>query len=774
MHLVTQNRKSGELAVSQVPQPVLRPGGILVRTHASLISSGTERTTLELGQKSLLGKARERPDLVQRTLDKLRRDGLVATLNAVRDQLDRLLPLGYSACGDVQEVGGRVNGFQVGEPVACAGAGYACHGEVNYIPQLLAAKLPAGVSYEAGAYTTVGTIALQGVRNADVRVGETVVVLGLGLIGQLSVQLLKAAGCQVVALDVSQERAKLAVQGGAEVSLLTSDTTVESAVADLTRGRGADAVLITAATKSNEPVEVAARLARDRARVVMVGVTGMDLPRRDYFFKELQFVVSRSYGPGRYDAEYEEHGHDYPAGYVRWTENRNMEAFLDLLAAGKIRPELCTTHCFDIEDAADAYELILSGDEPHLGVVLQYPTTMVTASGPEPGRIEVGNGKRGGQTHFSATADSDQQADSDRKMSQTPTCEGLRNDGRSSAHRARVGKQSVGISFIGAGNFARGVLLRHLIRIPQVKLQGIMSASGVSALSAAKRFGFDFCASDPQEVIEDDRTDCVFIATQHSQHAELVCQALRADKHVFVEKPLAISLDELYRVSAASENTSRLLLIGFNRRFAPLSLKLKEHFRGTGKLHISYRCNAGTLTPGSWHSDPAEGGRIIGEACHFIDFCSFLTDSRPASVFAMGGGVPGQDDSAGITLELEDGSMAQILYTAEGSSRQGKEQVEVFGAGRSAKLQDYRRLELYDARKTRHSGGWFGQDKGHRAELEAWLKALRGQHETPIASESLIDTTLASMAAVESQRTRQVVQLQMLRERMLRESEITT
>jgi predicted dehydrogenase len=334
--------------------------------------------------------------------------------------------------------------------------------------------------------------------------------------------------------------------------------------------------------------------------------------------------------------------------------------------------------------------------------------------------------------------------------------------------------QNLGVSFIGAGNFARGVLLRHLVKMPEVRLQGVISASGVSALSAAKRFGFGYCASQTQDVLGDDQTDCVFIATQHSQHADLVCEALRAGKHVFVEKPLAISLDQLRDVSAALEESSRSLLVGFNRRFAPLAVKLKEHFRGSGKLHITYRCNAGTLPPGSWHADPTEGGRIVGEACHFVDFCSFLAGSRPAMVYATGSGIPGQDDSAAITLQLEDSSLAQILYTAEGSPRQAKEYIQVFGGGRSAALDDFRRLTLHDGKRSTRHGGWLGQDKGHRSELKAWVDALRCGEESPIPRESLIDTALVVIAAMESQRTGQAIGMQTLEESLHDESDKTS
>ena len=385
---VLQNLKSGNVGVEEVPQPVLRDGGVLVRSRASLISAGTERMMLQLGKKSLVGKAKERPDLVKQVLNKVKRDGFWATFHAVRDRLDSDTPLGYSLCGEVLQAGACATEFTPGEMVACAGAGYANHAEINYVPRLLAAKVPSGVTPEQAAYATVGSIALQGIRNADPRVGEVVVVIGLGLVGQLTVQQLRAAGCRVIGLDHAPDRVALAYAHGADLALVATDPSCQDQIRDFSRGRGADSILITAATSSNEPIETAAEIARDRAKIIMVGVTGMDIPRGPYFQKELTFIVSRSYGPGRYDPNYEERGNDYPAGHVRWTENRNMEAFLDMVASGAVRPEVCTTHRFEIADALSAFELILTNSEPHLGVILTYPER-ADSSGGESSRIEI-------------------------------------------------------------------------------------------------------------------------------------------------------------------------------------------------------------------------------------------------------------------------------------------------------------------------------------------------------------------------------------------------
>ncbi|MCR4414980.1 MAG: bi-domain-containing oxidoreductase, partial [Thermoguttaceae bacterium] len=683
------------------------------------------------------------PDLVRKVLAKLRRDGFLATFAAVREKLDREIPLGYSVSGEVVAVGAHAREFSAGQRVACAGAGYANHAEVNYVPRLLAVPVPEGVSTEAAAYATVGAIALQGMRNADVRAGEAVVVLGLGLIGQLAVQLLKAAGCRVVGLDVAQSRVDLAAAQGADLALAVEAEGLHHRVLDFTRGRGADAVLITAATTSSAPLELAAELARDRARVVLVGVTGMQVPRKEYYEKELTFIVSRSYGPGRYDRQYEERGHDYPPGYVRWTENRNLEAFLDLVAAGRVRPETLTTHRFAIADALAAFELILTNREPHLGVVLTYPQPASAA--PPARRIEL----------------------------LSPAV------GRP--------KGTVGVSFLGAGSFARSVLLPNLAKVPGVELRGICSASGVSARSAGEKYKFAFCASAEEELLADDRTDAVFIVTPHSRHADAVCRALAAGKAVFCEKPLAVTAEQVARVRqalnslascatacplpetpvaaegkplpAAGKQCHTRLMVGFNRRFAPLARELKEHLAGRGPLAVHYRCNAGQLAADHWLASAEEGGRIIGEACHFFDFFQYLTDSEPVEVFARCPGPQTSLDEAQATVTYADGSVCHLLYTTRGPASYSKERIEVFAGGRVGVLEDFHTLwlESETGRHTRRR--LFRPDKGHAAELQAFVEAVRGGTAMPIVAESLLATTMIAVAAVESMHRQQPVRL---------------
>jgi predicted dehydrogenase/threonine dehydrogenase-like Zn-dependent dehydrogenase len=707
MKQLLQNLKTGRITVEEVPPPTLRPGGILVRSSRSLISAGTERMLLKLAKQSLVGKARQRPDLVRRVLVKARREGLLAAYRALQDRLDREVPVGYSVCGEVLEVGSQAGPFEIGQRVACAGAGYANHAEINYVPRLLAVPVPAGVGAEAAAYATVGAIALQGIRNAKVGVGEAVVVIGLGLVGQLAVQLLKACGCRVVGLDPAADRVALAASQGAALAGEPKEDLAAKQVLDFTRGRGADAVLITAATASNAPVELAARLARDRARVVMVGVTAMDLPRKPYYEKELTFVVSRSYGPGRYDRQYEEHGHDYPAGYVRWTENRNLEAFLDLVASGAVRPDALTTHRFPLDEAMQAFELILSNREPHLGVILTYPEKPAGAAPVAPPTVVL--------------------------------------------RRAGIDQPSgkVGASFLGAGSFARSVLLPALKKLADVELRGIATASGASARSAGKKFGFAFCASTEDEIYRDPATDAVFIVTPHSQHADMVCRALAAGKSVFVEKPLAITLEQLGQVREAMKAHAGALMVGFNRRFASLAVRLKEFVRGFGPMTILYRCNAGPLPADHWIADPAEGGRILGEACHFVDFFAYLTDAVPQTVFAATPSA-GSGDDAQITVTCDDGSVCHLVYASGGPPSLGKERVEVFAGGRAAVLEDFRSLQLHHEDGRIEKRRLLRPDKGHSQELAAFLAAIRCGGEMPIPPESLCMTTLVTFAALRS------------------------
>jgi polar amino acid transport system substrate-binding protein len=715
MKQVLQNMKTGAVTVADVPAPAPQRGRVLVRTVASLISAGTERMKIELGRKSLLGKARERPDLVRQVVRKAQSEGVTAAYNAVRAKLDADAPLGYSAAGLVVGVGDEVRALRVGDRVACAGHPYAAHAELLSVPQNLCVPLPGAVDFEAGAFGTLGAIALQGVRLAEPTLGEACVVIGLGLLGQLTVQLLRANGCRVFGVDLDESKLALAKAHGAEQAC-TPDADAEQRIAEWTRGRGADAVLVTAATRSNQPIELAGHVSRLKGRVVAVGLVGMDVPRELYYERELTLKVSMSYGPGRYDAEYEERGHDYPFAYVRWTEARNVEAFLDLLAAGSINVAQLITHRFPIAQGARAYELI-AGDtnEPHLGVLLTYPHEQALET-----RIEL------------------------------PAMN--KQSARGAARVVRVG-------LVGAGSYARKFLLPQL-QAAGAEFQAIATASGVSARDIGAKYGFRLCAARAEDVIADPAINLVVIATRHDTHAPLTAAALRAGRHVFVEKPLALTNAELDDVLAAAAQTDARLVVGFNRRFAPLALKAKEFFADTNApLSIVYRVNAGRIARDHWVQDErVGGGRIIGEVCHFIDFMQYLTDAPPVRVYAESIAARSQEivaeDSVMITLRFADGSQGTIAYLAEGDAGLAKERVEIFGAGGAFVLDDFRRASLYrngreEQIKLR------GQDKGQVEEVRAVCALVRDGAPAPITLAELAATTRATFRIRESLRTGQ-------------------
>jgi predicted dehydrogenase/threonine dehydrogenase-like Zn-dependent dehydrogenase len=709
MKQILQNQRTGELTVAEVPVPVLQRGRVLVRTAASLVSAGTERLALKLAQKSLLGKARERPDLVKQVVQKYKTEGLVSTVNAVRAKLDANKALGYSAAGIVVQVGQGVTGLRAGDRVACAGADFASHAEMLSVPQNLCVRLPEGVSFETGAFGTLGAIALQGVRLAEPALGEAVVVIGLGLLGQLTVQLLKANGCRVFGIDLDASKVRLALELGADGATV-SGPEAQQEVINWTRGRGADAVLITAATPSNEPIELAGEISRPKGRVVAVGLVGLDVPRQTFYERELTLKISMSYGPGRYDPDYEERGHDYPFAYVRWTEQRNIEAFLDLVAQQRINVQPLITHRFPIAEAERAYKLISSSSEPYLGVLLQYET------------------------------DAEIQRTIELKTS------------RAAANIVRLG-------VIGAGNYVTGKLL------PQFKAAGvefcsIASASGTSARDAGEKFGFAQAVSDPDEVLADSDANLIVIGTRHDSHATLTAQALRSNRNVFVEKPLALNDEELDDVLRAAAESDGQLLAGFNRRFSPLARAGREFFEGrSGPLSILYRVNAGRIPRGHWIQDAREGGgRIIGEVCHFVDLMQFWTGALPVSVFAEAVATNNHEivepDSVFITLRFADGSNGCIAYVAEGDNAIAKERIEIFGEGKTFVLDDFRRATFYkngkESRKDLKT-----QDKGQAELVRIVCAMVRDGAPAPISLEELAATTRATFRIVDSLRTGQ-------------------
>ncbi len=711
MKQLIQDFSNGDLVVEEVPPPALKHQGILVQNHYSLISAGTEKSTVAAGRANLLGKARQRPDLVRQVWDNFRREGLFATIKKVRNKLSTPKPLGYSSAGVVLE--SNCPEFQAGDRVACAGGEYAHHAEIIFVPKNLAAKIPEGVSFQDASFTTLAAIAMQGVRQADVRLGESVVVIGLGLVGQLTVQLLKAAGCRVIGLDLEPALLKTAEQvSGCDMTAI-SGSGVEPMVSNATDGLGADAVILTASTKSNQPLELAIELVRKKGTVVVVGGIGMDIPREPFYRKELALKISCSYGPGRYDPGYEEEGLDYPAAYVRWTENRNMSAALALMDSGRLQVSQLVSKTYEIGDAHQAYEQILNPDKQALpAVLLEYPTSGAVAK-----RIQVG----------------------------TPRAE----------------KAGVRIGMAGAGSFARTYLIPP-IKESGAALVGVCNGTGVSARSAAKGFGFEWCTTDFQELLAGD-INTVFIATRHHLHASQAIAALQAGKHVFVEKPLCLTMEELEAVLEASVSSNCHLMVGFNRRFSPYLGKMRDFFsESAAPVCVHYRVNAGRLAPDHWALDPRQGGgRVLGEVCHFVDSAAFLCRGRIVSVYAekmeCGRGEEGAEDNLTVILKMDNGSLATIAYLTNGHARVPKERIEVSGFGRSAILDNFSHAELFkdgSGQRLKFKG------KGHREEVHAFLKAVESGGDSPISLESLAMTTRATLAILESLRSQENIVLE--------------
>lgn len=700
---IVQYQKTGKISIEDLPDIKLLPGGIIVQNYYSLISAGTERTSVKTAQASLIGKAKMRPDLVKQVLENIKREGLIATYKKVMNRLDNYKELGYSSAGIVLE--SNVDEFKPGDRVACAG--FAYHSELIFVPKNLAVKVPENVALDEAAFIAIGAIALQGIRQAKISLGENVVVIGLGLIGLVTVQLLKANGCRVIGTDINERNFDLAKEFGCdEVSLF--DDYIERVVQVFTQGYGADAVIITTATNSNEPMEKAIKFARKKGRIVIVGVTGMNIPRAGFYEKELEITISCSYGPGRYDPEYEQKGIDYPFGYVRWTEKRNMEAIIRLLSEGKINFRKLITHKIPIEDGLKAYDLITSKvKEPYIGILIEYN------SEPKKEFIRV-----------------------------------KRNVDRS------VSVGEVVIGFIGAGNFAQSYLLPYLKK-NQVTLKNVVTRKPINAMAVARKFGFIEYSTDPEIIFNDNEINTVFIVTHHNSHAIYVKKALQSGKNVFVEKPLAVTENDLNEIRELYGKTNANLLVGFNRRFSKQFSIIKEFIsRSKEPVIINYRVNAGSILPDSWLNDPDQGGRIIGEACHFIDIFNFLIESEPISVYASATGT--QDESVVVTITYSNGSVANLLYLTNGNKLLAKEYCEVFTGGMIAIMDDFKKVILFDNRKRKFK---FSGEKGHREEIEHFIKVLKGEEKPKLSFESIYKTTLITFKIIESYRSQRVIYL---------------
>ena len=711
MKQLLQNIKTGKSIVEDVPVPTPREGQALVKVKASLVSAGTERMVVEFAEKSLVGKARSRPDLVKQIMDKARREGLVNTAQAAFNRLDQPMALGYSSAGTIVALGKDMQGFKVGQRVACAGGGYAVHAEYNVMPRNLLTPLPKNVDFESAAFTTLGAIALHGFRLAEPQIGENVAVIGMGLLGLLAAQIATAAGCNVLGIDVDPARITLASSLG--LRAVRREEADDSAVA-FTANRGFDLILICADTPSNDPVELAGVIARDRARVVATGAVGLSFPRKVYYEKEISFINSRSYGPGRYDLNYEEQGNDYPLGYVRWTEGRNFEAVVDLMAKGQLQVKPLITHRFDIEHATQAYEVITGKKkEKFLGVLLTYP---------------------------------EEKTKEERRLI-FPL---------SSFKPASTVKLGV----LGAGLFANSVLLPSIKKAGDIELIGIASSGGLHAQHSGRKFSFQYATSDDNEIINDPNINAVAILTRHDTHAELVIKALKAGKHVFVEKPLAINRTQLSAISKQLLQTDNCILTtGFNRRFSPLAQSLSSFFYHRNEpMHVHYRVNAGAIPLNHWTQDPeVGGGRIIGEGCHFVDFITFLVGAAPVSVtaYAIPDGGKYREDNVSMTFTFPDGSIGIVDYLANGDKSFPKERVEVFCGGQIAVLDDFVSLQTAKNGKRKEVKG--AQNKGWVDEWKIFAKSIREGGEPPIPYKQLIGVTKATFAVVESLRKQETI-----------------
>jgi polar amino acid transport system substrate-binding protein len=703
MKQLIQNFKTGELYVDEIPMPSISKGMVMVENKFSLISAGTERGTVSVAQSSMIGKAKKRPDLVKQVFENVKKEGLKATIDKVKTKLDSPKALGYSTAGVVLSSMDFNNKFKAGDRVACAGQDYASHAEIVSIPQNLVAKIPDNVSFEEASFTTVGAIALQGVRQAEPTLGENICVIGLGLIGQITCQLLKANGCNVFGIDLSQKMIDLTNENNYATALNRNDENLIAAASSFTNGYGFDKVIITAAAPTNDPIALSAEILRKKGAVIMVGAVKMDVPRDPHFFrKELDLKMSCSYGPGRYDVKYEEEGNDYPIGYVRWTEQRNMEAFLQLLSNKSIDLKPLITHTFDIAEAEKAYDLVLGKvQEPYIGILLKY-------------------NKREGSNI---------------------TCVEVKNNP----------VKDINIGFIGAGSFAQSYL------VPNAKNHGsldtVCTSKGITSKSVAEKFGFNNSSSAANDVISKDVINTVFIATQHDTHAEYTLEALKAKKKVFVEKPLAMNMDELEKiVKTYSELENPFLMVGFNRRFADVCVEGKKEFAGIGEpLVMNFRVNGGNIPKTHWIQNEAGGGRIIGEVCHFIDLMQFFTDAKPIKVYAdcIDANIDTikNDDNLNVSIKFDDGSVGNLVYTANGDKGMPKERFEVFGGSTVLVIDDFKSGTVYKDSKVKKISN---SGKGHKQEVDAFCNAIKNGKESPIGFESLVYTTLVTFKILDS------------------------
>lgn len=704
MQQLTQKLGSGEMKTQEVPYPQCGDGMVVVQNHYSIISAGTEGSTVTAARKSLIGKAKERPQQVKQVLDTLKKQGPVQTYRAVKKKLDAYSPLGYSSSGTVLEVGRNVKDIKIGDKVACAGAGYANHAEVVAVPVNLVVKLAPDANLKNAAYNTVGAISMQGVRQADLRLGETAAIVGLGLLGQLAGHILRASGVNTIGIDIDGDQVKQAAENNAvDHAFERSANGLEQKIMALTGENGVDAVIIAAATSSEDPINFAGAIARKKGKVIILGAVPTGFERDPFWYrKELELKMACSYGPGRYDLNYEEKGIDYPFAYVRWTEKRNMAAFQELLEKKRIDIDYLTTHEFSFDHAPKAFDLVVNKTESFAGIALKYDTSKEQKAN----KIKISGHESQGE---------------------------------------------VNISFIGAGSYAQGNLLPNIPENGKIARKGVLTNTGTTSKRVAEKFKFDFCTSKEEDVLNDE-TNTLFIATRHDSHAEFVLKGLKAQKNIFVEKPICLTEGELSEIITAYSEVKKPVMIGFNRRFSPLVQKIKKKL-GTGKMAMIYRINAGNIPLDSWIQDPTiGGGRIIGEACHFIDLLTYINGSLPKKISAIA--LPdenGLNDTVNINLQFENGSIGTVAYYANGAKSLQKEYLEVFSSGTTAILNDFKSLKVYGKGKP-YSKKLINQNKGQKEMVEAYFDELLKNGNSPIPMEEIFSVTNATFQVINSLR----------------------
>ena len=712
MQQIVQKLKTGQVRVIEVPTPPLQKGSILVRTHYSLVSAGTEGSSVKTARKGYIGKAKEQPQQIKQVMDVLREQGPIQSYRAVMKKLESYSPLGYSCAGEVIAVASDIIGYAVGDQVACGGP-TASHAEVVCVPANLCVKLEPDADLKCSSYNTLGAIAMQGVRQSDLRLSETCAIIGLGLLGQISALLLKGAGIRVVGVDIDSEIVKIAGKHCVDMVLNREDVGIEERILQFTGGLGCDGVLITAASNSLDPINFAGAICRKKGTIVVVGAVPTGFDRNPYFYKkELQVRMSCSYGPGRYDPVYEEKGVDYPIAYVRWTENRNMKAFQELIYSKKIDLGYLTTHTFKLEEAPAAYNMILAKSEPYLGILIEYDVTK---------RVDFES----------------------RKISIKPPASNRQ-------------PSIVCIGFIGAGSYAQSYLLPNVPKNSDVSQKGIMTTTGTSSRSAAERYGFGFCTTNEKDIIQNDDINTVFIATRHDSHAYYVVEALKAGKHVFVEKPLCLKIEDLEEIRKCYELSAKsyqLLMVGYNRRFSPLIQKIKREF-GEGLMAMTYRVNAGAIPKESWIQDPEfGGGRIIGEVCHFVDTLTYLSGSLPVSVYANAMADSNDlNDTLNVSLTYQNGSIGTISYLANGDKKVSKEHIEVFSHGTTAIVDDFKELTIYSRGKKKRKK-LLSQNKGQKEEVKQFVDAILNGTAELISFKEIYNTSLVTFKITESIQT---------------------